>query len=172
MYYYTVFVFELQIATCPPQYQLITVQYSVEFPSDRCRPANGTNPPTSTPLNIAVPAGSTALDVLTRAVDISRRYQFQVTSFGATLGFSIRAIAGTASSTNTSCFWTFNVKEGNSPIARANVGVSSYSICSEDLSIIYQYSSFASHSGAASTAQLAVPLIMALITITLFSVTI
>ena len=145
------------------------MQYSVEFPSARCRPTNGTNPPTSTPINVAVPAGSTALDVMTRAVDISRRYQFQVNSFGATLGFSIHAIAGTASSTNTSCFWTFNVKEGNSPVARANVGVSSYSICSEDLSIIYRYSSFASHSAASrtTTAMAASILTAIILTITL-----
>ena len=100
-------------AYCPPQYVFIPVQYSVKFPSSQCPPANGTNPPSSFPITVAVPAGSTALDVMHGAADIDKRYRFQATSFGATLGFSINAIGGTASSST--CFWAFFIQYTGSP---------------------------------------------------------
>ena len=121
---------------CPPQYVFIPVQYSVQFPSAQCPPANGTNPPSSSPITVAVTAGSTALDVMQGAVDIDRRFQFQATSFGATLGFLINAIGGTASSST--CFWAFFVQYTGSPATLSNVGVSSFSICHE-MSIIFKF---------------------------------
>ena len=113
------------------------MQYSVEFPSRNCTPAQGSNPPGSSPITVAVPAGSTAIDVMAGAADIDRRYRFQATSFGATLGFLVNAIGGTSSSSG--CFWSFFVQEGNSTATLSNVGISSYSICSTDLSIIFRF---------------------------------
>ena len=137
--------FQIATTSCPPQYQLIPVQYSVQFPSDDCQPAAGSDPPGSSPITIAVPAGSTAVDVMAGAADIDRRYRFQATSFGRTLGFFINAIGGTSSSST--CYWSFLVKEGSAPASPSNVGVSSYSICSE-VSIILSYT-FTGHNDAA-----------------------
>ena len=131
--------YNMQTASCPPQYVFIPVQYSVEFPSSKCQPANGTNHPSSFPITVAIPAGGTALDVMHGAVDIDRRYQFNAKSFGQTLGFSIIEIAGTASSDN--CYWSFYVAQDGSPAKPSNVGVSHFSICSPAVSISMRYSS-------------------------------
>ena len=127
----------LQFAACPPQYEYIPVQYSVTFPCAACPPANGSTPPSAFPVTVAVPAGSKAIDVMAGAADIDRKYRFQANSFGATLGFSINAIGGTPAIDN-QCFWSFLVKEGNSPATPSSVGVSSYSICSK-VSITLQF---------------------------------
>lgn len=113
------------------------------FPSAACPPAEGTTPPGSFPITVAVPAGSKAIDVMAGAADIDRRYRFQANNFGATLGFSINAIAGTPAIDNR-CYWAFLVKEGDSPAAASSVGVSSYSICSP-VAITLQYTALGCH---------------------------
>ena len=128
---------------CPQEYVFIPVEYSVDFQSE-CPPANGTSPP-SFPVTVAVPAGSTALDVMEGAVDISRDFQFSATNFGATLGFLIDKISGTASRPEDNCFWSFLVtsKKGDDP-QPSSVGVSHFSICDE-ISITFQLRFFGSH---------------------------
>ena len=131
-------------SACPPQYVFIPVQYTVEFRSEQCRPTPGSAPPLSSPIMVAVPAGSTAVDVMAGAIDIDKRYKFQATSFGATLGFSVGSIGGTANSDDSSCYWSFYVKTATQPEATlSNVGISHFSICSE-MSIIFRYSFFGS----------------------------
>ena len=106
-----------------------------------CPPASGTDPPSS-PVTVAVPAGSTALDVMEGAVDISNGFQFSATNFGATLGFAIDQISGTANRPDDNCFWVFLVdyNDGDGP-QPSNVGVSHFSIC-DDISIIFQFTLF------------------------------
>ena len=113
------------------------------FPSAACPPAEGSNPPSAFPITVAVPAGSKAIDVMAGAADIDGRYRFQANSFGATLGFSINAIGGTAAIDNR-CYWSFLVKEGDAPATPASVGVSSYSICSP-VAITLQYTALGCH---------------------------
>ena len=86
---------------------------------------------------------------MTGAIDIDRRYRFQATSFGRTLGFFIDAIGGTSSSSG--CYWSFLIKERSAPARLSNVGVSSYSICSE-VSIILSYTTPGHNDNADSSA--------------------
>lgn len=109
----------------------IPVHYSVEVPDDCGKPAPD-------PITVEVPEGSTAIDVMIKAVDIDVKYKFTATSFGEKLGFFINIINGIPESKDPNCYWLFLVKDGIDPPHPANVGVSSYRITGP-MSMILRY---------------------------------
>ena len=86
--------------------QDIQTTVGIEYDNDRC----GTNYTAPPELNLTLPMGSTALDIMEGAVKLSRSYQFVVTFLGEE-GYRIDVINGTSSSKR--CQWHLFISEGN-----------------------------------------------------------
>ena len=84
----------------------IQTSVGIEYDNDRCE-TNLIAPPA---LNLSLSAGSTALDIMERAVEMSRTYQFVVTFLGE-MGYRIDSINGTLSGER--CKWHLFVSEGS-----------------------------------------------------------
>eukprot|EP00731_Ephydatia_muelleri_P000461 Em0001g461a len=135
--------------SCLPSDIYVTVQYQVTFPSPAsCPIAKGATPPPSYPVTIAVPSGSTVLDVMQQAVGIDGQtqsaFKFSATNFGPQLGFFIDAIGGTSAINNGSsgCYWELLYSYLNNPLTSSNVGASHFSICCNGYSIVWQYTAY------------------------------
>ena len=134
--------------SCLPRDVYVTVQYQVTFRSTSCRPANGTTPPPSYPVTIAVPSGSMVLDVMQQAVGIDGQtpsaFKFSATYFGPQLGFFIDTIGGTSSinTGSSGCYWQLLYRYLNNPLTSSNVGASHFSICCNGYSIVWQYTAY------------------------------
>ena len=110
------------------------MHYSVEFPDDCDKPAPD-------PITVEVPEGSTAIDVMMKAVNIDGKYKFTATYFGGNLqGFMIDIINGIPEVKDKNWYWSFLVREGTDPPRPANVGVSIYKI-TVPMSMILRYTS-------------------------------
>lgn len=78
--------------------QNIEITVGIEYNNEDC----GTNYSAPRKLNLTLPSGSTAIDVMEGAANISRSYRFGVTFLGE-MGYRIDVINGTQS--NETCQW-------------------------------------------------------------------
>ena len=116
----------------------IAVHYSVELPDD----CAGSAAPD--PITVNVKEGSTAIDVMIKAINIDVKYKFTATSFGEKMGYMINSINKIPAVLNLEekpkYYWAFLIKDGAGPPQPATVGVSSYKI-THPLSMILRYTS-------------------------------
>ena len=84
----------------------IQTTVGIEYDNDRC----GTNYTAPPEVNLTLPMGSTAIDIMEGAVKISRSYQFVVTFLGEE-GYRIDVINGTLSTER--CQWHLFISEGD-----------------------------------------------------------
>ena len=84
----------------------IQITVGIEYDNDRC----GTDLTAPPALNQTLSVGSTALDIMERAVEMSRSYQFVVTFVGE-MGYKIDSVNGTSSGER--CKWHLFVSEGS-----------------------------------------------------------
>ena len=119
----------------------VTVSYIVTYPVDRCRDVSDTTPPIPS-VNVTIPRGGTALQVMEAAVDINRSYRFAATYFGSTLGYFINAVNSIPPiiEPSESCFWLFLIRTPDGEILPSNVGVSSYTFNDDGYGMILRYS--------------------------------
>ena len=122
-------------------YIAVTVSYSVIYPVGRCRDASVTTPPIPS-VNVTIPCGGTALQVMETAVDIDRSYRFVATYFGSSLGYLINAVNSIPPiiEPSESCFWLFLIRTPDGEILPSNVGVSSYTFNDDGYGMILRYS--------------------------------
>ena len=121
----------------------MTVSYSVIYPVGPCRDESDTTAPIPS-VNVTIPCGGTALQVMEAAVDIDRSYRFAATYFGSSLGYFINAVNSIPPIieplTNESCFWLFLIRTPDGEIIPSNVGVSSYTFNDDGYGMILRYS--------------------------------
>ena len=86
--------------------QDIQTTVGIQYDNDECG-TNLTAPPT---LNLSLPIGSTALDIMEGAVKINQSYKFVVTFLGE-MGYRIDSVNGTSSGER--CKWHLFISEGN-----------------------------------------------------------
>lgn len=122
------------------------VSYTVRYEEGPCRVDSK---PAIPSVNVSIPCGGTALQVMESAVDypdpdVGRMYRFAATYFGSTLGYFINAINSVPPVieplTNESCFWLFLIQTPDGSILPSNVGVSSYTFKVDGYGMIMRYS--------------------------------
>lgn len=84
----------------------IKTTVGIEYDNDNC----GTNLTAPPELNLTLPIGSTALDIMEGAVNITKNYRFVVTFLGE-MGYRIDSVNGTASGER--CKWHMIISEGS-----------------------------------------------------------
>lgn len=84
----------------------IQTTVGIEYDNDRC----GTNLMAPPELNLTLPIGSTALDIMEGAAKITKNYRFVVTFLGE-MGYRIDSVNGTVSGEY--CQWHLFISEGN-----------------------------------------------------------
>ena len=114
----------------------IDVVYSVEFPDPIC--SNSSDLPDVT---ISVRRTDKVITVLEEASATDAIYQLQVIYFGS-LGFSVNGIGGVEATFEVNgCFWGFYIERPDGQIIPPDVGVSTFSIPSDNYRVILRYTS-------------------------------
>ena len=122
----------------------VTVYYSVNYQEGPCMD----NSPPIPSINVSIPCGGTAQQVMENAVnypdpDVARMYRFAATYFGSSLGYFVNAINSIPPIieplTNESCFWLFLLQTPNGTLLSSNVGISSYTFNSDGYGMIMRY---------------------------------
>lgn len=89
--------------------QDIQTTVGIEYDNDEC----GTNSTAPPELNLSLPIGSTALDIMEGAVKISQSYTFVVTFLGE-MGYRIDSVSGVDGTlSGERCKWHLLISEGN-----------------------------------------------------------
>ena len=124
----------------------MTVSYTVRYQEGPCRQEST---PAIPSIDVSIPCGGTAQQVMETAVDypdrdVARMYRFAATYFGSSLGYFINAINSIPPIieplTNESCFWLFLIQTPDGEILFSNVGVSSYTFNDDGYGMIMRYS--------------------------------
>ena len=133
----------------------VTVYYSVNYQEGPCMD----NSPPIPSINVSIPCGGTAQQVMENAVnypdpDVARMYRFTATYFGSSLGYlvnAINSIPSTLTNESDSCFWLFLVQTPNGTLLSSNVGISSYTFNSDGYGMIMRYTALTEMIGNGTT---------------------
>ena len=123
----------------------MTVSYTVRYQEGPC---GNDSIPAIPSIDVTIPCGGTALQVMEAATDypdpaVARMYRFTATYFGSVLGYFINAINMVPDTieqpTNGSCYWLFLVETPDGKTLSSIVGVSSFTFDSDGYGMIMRY---------------------------------
>ena len=123
----------------------INVTYTVNYHEKGCVAENFARIPS---INVSIPCGGTALQVMKSAVDyqnstIGQMYRFSATFNGNTQGYTIDAINNVPTifcESLATCKWRFLIQTPDRYILVPSIGVSNYTFTNGSYSMIMQYS--------------------------------
>ena len=118
----------------------VSVNYAIEFPDPICSNNNSN----INPVSLTLRQNDKVFSLMQIAVDNNPgpTYQFQASFFGGGLGYFIEAISGVEPNfQENGCFWAFFVERPNGQVVAPNVGVSTFSIPSNNYQVIWRLTS-------------------------------